>query len=119
LAQPAGKQTNFPKFVAHLPWTQPHNLTTNLEEAIDFACDLLHKDLVLTLMRQRECGVGNERVDTIGAIGDLLLILRSEQRNEVRLKLRRIHYATPYGIRHRKSLGRQAVGIELQTAYPS
>jgi hypothetical protein len=117
LAQSPGEHTDFPKLVSHFLGTKLQGLTASLEETINLGCDLLDKDLVLTLMAECERGSGNERVDTIGAIGYLLLILRSEQCNKLRLDLRCVHEATSEGICHGMGLERQPTRIEPQPAY--
>jgi hypothetical protein len=103
--------------MSHLLGTILQGLTASLEETIDLGCDRLDKDLVLTLMAECERGAGNERVDTIGAIGYPLLILRSEQCSKLRLDLRCVDEATSEGICYGMGLERQPTRIELQAAY--
>ena len=86
--------------MAHLLWTKPRRVTASLEETIDLSSDLLNEDLVLTLLAECEHCADDERLDTIRAICDLLLILGPKQCDKFLHQLRRVHEATPKCIRN-------------------
>jgi hypothetical protein len=99
--------------VAHLLRTKLQLLTPGFLKAIDLSRYLPYENLILSLVTENKSGVDGKRFETIGAFGDLLLRVRREQRNQLRLEFGRVDNAAPEGIRNGKGLRGQAGSVEI------
>ena len=118
LAQPACDQADFFQLMADRFCAIDEALVTGLCNAVDFRRDLADPDLSLALAAKTEGRLENDSLDAGRAVCVSLVLNRREQRDKLRLKLRRVHDAGAQRLRDRARVGRQCKSIEVGVVDP-